>query len=277
MTATLPTGVAYDQHHFESHPRSDHNATLMSLPRFFSPHPLPTPFVADTSFAVGEAVARHIQVLRIAVGEALTLFDGAGGEYAATVHAIAKRDATVTLTAFDAIERESPLNITLVQSLATADKMDFIIQKAVELGVREIVPVAAARSTLKLDAERAEKRTQHWQAVAVAACEQCGRNRVPLVRPVQAFGQWLHQPRSGAAVLLHPTASQNLLGLVDGKQPIALLIGPEGGFTEQEIAEAIQHGVVAARLGPRILRTETAAIAAIAALSARHGDLGGLL
>lgn len=247
----------------------------MSSPRFFSLHPLPRPLASDTLFRVGEAVARHIQVLRIAVGESLILFDGAGGEYAATVTAIGKRDATVSLTAFHAMERESPLSITLVQALATSDKMDFIIQKAVELGVSEIVPVAAARSTLKLDAERAEKRSQHWQAVAVAACEQCGRNRVPLVRPVQAFGQWLRGRRAGVAALLHPTASQNLLGLVDANQPIALLIGPEGGFTEQEIAEAIQHGVVAARFGPRILRTETAGIAAIAAIAARFGDLGG--
>lgn len=249
----------------------------MSSPRFFSLHPLPRPLASDTLFQVGEAVARHFQVLRIGVGESLVLFDGAGGEYAGTITAIGKRDATVSLTAFAAIERESPFNITLVQALATSDKMDFILQKAVELGVTEIVPVAAARSTLKLDAERAEKRCQHWQAVAVAACEQCGRNRVPLVRPVQAFERWLRQPRTGAAALLHPKASQNLLSLVDGRQPIALLIGPEGGFTEVEIAEAIQHGVVGARFGPRILRTETAGIAAIAAIAASFGDLGGLV
>ena len=227
--------------------------------------------------AVGEALARHLQVLRIATGETITLFDGVGGEFAAIVTAIGKRDATVTLAAFDPVEREAPLSITLVQALATADKMDLIVQKAVELGVTEIAPIATARATLKLDSDRARTRVQHWQAIAVAACEQCGRNRVPIVRAPQTLEQWLGMKQAGSSILLHPLAEKSLLGCVDATKPIALLIGPEGGFAEAEIARAVAHGVIPAKFGPRTLRTETAGLAAIAALAAVFGDLGAAL
>ena len=246
----------------------------MTSPRFFSALPLPRPCQPGTTFAVSEAVARHLQVLRIATGETITLFDGSGGEFAATIATIGKRDATVSLSAFNPVERESPLAITLVQALATADKMDLIVQKAVELGVTSIAPIATARATLKLDGERAEKRVSHWQAISVAACEQCGRNRVPLVHGVQTLDQWLKKSHEGGSVLLDPLAEKPLLGSIDAAKPIALLIGPEGGFTDDEIARAVAHGVIAAKFGPRILRTETAGIAAIAALAARFGDLG---
>lgn len=225
------------------------------------------------AFDVGEAVARHLQVLRIAVGETITLFDGAGGEFTATVTNVKKRDATVALDAFDPIERESPINITLVQALATADKMDLIVRKAVELGATSIAPIATARATLKLDGERAEKRVAHWQAVAVAACEQCGRNRIPVVHCVQTLDQWLKTPFDGSRVLLQPLAEISLLNSVDMASPVALLIGPEGGFSGDEIARAVANGVITAKFGPRVLRTETAGLAAIAALAARFGDL----
>ena len=226
---------------------------------------------------VGEGLARHLQVLRIVPGETIALFDGAGGEFAATVTQIGKRDATVTLAAFDPVEREAPLSITLVQALATADKMDLIVQKAVELGVTEIAPIATARATLKLDNDRARKRVAHWQAIAVAACEQCGRNRVPVVRDLQTLDHWLGKKQAGSSVLLHPLAEKSLLGCVDATKPIALLIGPEGGFAEFEIASAMAHGVVPAKFGPRTMRTETAGFAAIAALAAVFGDLGVVL
>ncbi len=235
--------------------------------------PLPRPFTSRTAFDVGEAIARHLQVLRIAVGETITLFDGTGGEFTATLTDIRKRDATVTLDAFDPIERESPINITLVQALATADKMDLIVQKAVELGATSIAPIATARATLKLDGERAEKRVAHWQAVAVAACEQCGRNRIPVVRGVQTLDQWLRTPFNGSRVLLQPLAENSLLNSIDMASPVALLIGPEGGFSDDEIARAVANGVTTAKFGPRVLRTETAGLAAIAALAARFGDL----
>ena len=247
----------------------------MSVPRFFSASPLPRPFKPHATLGVSEAVARHLQVLRIATGDSLTLFDGEGGEFAATVVHIGKRDATVTLTAFDPIEREAPIRITLVQALAASDKMDLIVQKAVELGVNEIAPIATARATLKLDGERAEKRVSHWQAIAVAACEQCGRNRIPLIHGLQTLEQWLAKTHEGISLLLHPTAEKSLLASVDGARPITLLIGPEGGFTADEVARAVGRGVVPARFGPRTLRTETAGLAAIAALAARFGDLGG--
>ena len=246
----------------------------MTAPRFFSALPLPRPRTPGAEIDVGETVARHLQVLRIAIGEAITLFDGLGGEFAATVATIGKRSASVTLIAFDAIEREAPISITLVQALATGDKMDLIVQKAVELGVTGIAPITTARATLKLDSERAEKRVVHWQAVAVAACEQCGRNRIPVVHGVQTLDQWLAKRRDGICVLLHPLAEKSLLESVDGTKPIALLIGPEGGFAAEEIARAVAHGAILAKFGPRILRTETAGIAAIAALAGRFGDLG---
>ena len=246
----------------------------VTTPRFFVQHPLPRPCASGTIFAVGESVARHLHVLRIASGESITLFDGIGGEFLATVRSIGKRDATVTLDIFNSVERESPLHITLVQALATADKMDLIVQKAVELGVTSIAPIASSRATLKLTGERAEKRIAHWQAIAVAACEQCGRNRVPLVREVQTLDQWLKNSFEGVRVLLHPDAEASLLASVDASRPIALLIGPEGGFTDDEIARAVAQDVIAAKFGPRVLRTETAGLAAIAVLAARFGDLG---
>lgn len=245
----------------------------MTTPRFFVSHPLPRPCPSATTFAVDESVVRHLQVLRITTGESITLFDGVGGEFLATVTSIGKRDATVTLDNFDAVERESPLQLTLVQALATADKMDLIIQKAVELGVTCIAPIASSRATMKLAGERAEKRIAHWQAIAVAACEQCGRNRVPLVREMQTLDQWLKNSFEGVRVLLHPDAEASLLASVYASRPIAILIGPEGGFTDDEIARANECGVIAAKFGPRVLRTETAGLAAIAALAAHFGDL----
>ncbi|MCY7388292.1 MAG: 16S rRNA (uracil(1498)-N(3))-methyltransferase [Burkholderiales bacterium] len=247
----------------------------MSAPRFFSPNALPRPINPGTAFDVGEAVARHLQVLRVAAGDTITLFDGEGGEFAATLVDVGKRSGSVILTAFDPVEREAPIRITLVQALATSDKMDLIVQKAVELGVTEIAPIATARATLRLDGERAEKRVAHWQAIAVAACEQCGRNRVPLVHGLQTMGQWLSKPNDGVSLLMHPSAEQSLLGSIDASKSIALLIGPEGGFAEEEMSRAVAHGVVAVKFGPRTLRTETAGLAAIAALAARFGDLDG--
>ena len=166
------------------------------------------------------------------------------------------------------------MQVTLVQALATSDKMDLIVQKAVELGVAAIVPISTSRATLKLDGERADKRVAHWQAIAEAACEQCGRNRVPGVQGLQTLDQWLLKQPEGISVLLHPLAEKSLLASVDASTAIGVLIGPEGGFTEEEISRAQARGVLAVRFGPRVLRTETAGLAAIAALGAHFGDLG---
>jgi 16S rRNA (uracil1498-N3)-methyltransferase len=205
----------------------------------------------------------------------VALFDGNGGEFTARLVSLDKRRATVELHAFDGVERESPLAITLVQALATSDKMDLIVQKAVELGAVFIQPVASERATLKLSGDRADKRAAHWQAIARAACEQCGRNRVPVIGELMALADWLALPVEGARFLMHPRADASLLALAPASpgQPIHILVGPEGGFSEREIAMALERGVKPARFGPRVLRTETAGLAVLAALNALSGDL----
>ncbi len=208
----------------------------------------------------------------MAVGESIALFDGHGGEWSASVTNIAKRHASVELQNFDSIERESPLHITLVQALATSDKMDFIVQKAVELGVAAIQPLASERATMKLAGDRVQKRIAHWQAVARSACEQCGRNRIPAVDELMSLEDWLAMPNNAPRLMLHPDAEGSLVAVTDNMSALSLLIGPEGGFSEKEIALAAKHGVQAVKFGPRVLRTETAGLAAIAALNATHGD-----
>ena len=245
----------------------------MASPRFFSLQELPRPLAAGTALEVGEEITRHLQVLRLDTADRIVLFDGRGGEYRAEIVELAKRRTNLRLLGFDAVERESPLTITLVQALATSDKMDLIVQKAVELGVTTVRPVSSERATLKLSAERAEKRAAHWQAIARAACEQCGRNRVPVVAEPVGLPEWLASVDEGARLMLHPDAPKSLLDTVGRQTTISLLIGPEGGFSEREQALAAQHGVAAARFGPRVLRTETAGLAAVAALNAVAGDL----
>ena len=250
-------------------------ARSAATPRFFSAQPLPRPFANEISFGVNEAIARHIQVLRINVDEGVTLFDGAGGEWHGVVEAIGKRNATVRLVAFHPVERESPLAVTLVQTLATGEKMDLIVQKAVELGVCAIQPIASERANLKLTGERAQKRVAHWQAVAVAACEQCGRNRVPDIAEPIDFKSWVAMPNppEGLRLILHPHGQSALVAAFNPAVPTAIVIGPEGGFSDDEIAFAARQGAVSVNFGPRVLRTETAGLAALAALNARHGDM----
>jgi 16S rRNA (uracil1498-N3)-methyltransferase len=231
------------------------------------------------AFSLDERAAGHLRVLRLDEGEVVTLFDGQGGEFTATITNIAKREVQVNLLEHLAIERESPLAITLVQALATGDKMDWIIQKACELGASAIQPVQTARATTRLNADRADKRALHWQGVATAACEQCGRNQVPLIHPVLDFPVWLARPHPGRRLILHPAADQDLIGnrhLADAATAangVALLVGPEGGFAPEELAAALRAGVEAVQFGPRILRTETAGMAALAALQMAFGDL----
>lgn len=258
-------------------------ARPLSAPRFFSASALPREPLASRHWEVDEATARHWQVLRLNVGDAVTLFDGCGGEWHATIETLEKRRASALLTAFDAVERESPIEITLVQALAMGDKMDFIVQKAVELGVSTIIPVTSERTTLKLVGDRADKRSQHWRAVAVAACEQCGRNRVPQIAPLVDWSHWLKAYGANAsdgttALMFHPDAAiatQSFGTALRAANPkrVAILIGPEGGWSPGEVAAAIAAGVKPVRAGPRVLRTETAGLAAVAALNALLGDL----
>ncbi len=243
-------------------------------PRFFSPEALPREGAFPRHVTLGEEVAGHLRVLRMATGDAVRVFDGNGGEFAGVIESIGKREAHLLLAKHDPVERESPLAVTLVQSLATGDKMDWVVQKAVELGVTAIQPVDSARATVRLSAERAAKRLEHWRGIVIAACEQCGRNRLPKVREVGDFSTWLSRPGEGTRLLLHPGGGESLLALAASKPgPLTLLVGPEGGFDDGEVALAQRRGALLATLGPRVLRTETAGIAALAALQAQAGDL----
>jgi 16S rRNA (uracil1498-N3)-methyltransferase len=200
------------------------------------------------------------------------LFDGRGGEYEARIERIEKTRVVVELVAWREVERESKLSISLVQAVQAGDKMDFTIQKAVELGIADIIPVDSRRSVIRLAGERAVKRVAHWQGVATSACEQCGRNRVPLVAPLEKLEHWLSRPaRPGLRLMLAPDAEQSLVDLPPAKE-VQLLIGAEGGLDPQEMIAAKQAGFQAVRLGPRVLRTETAGLAALAALQALWGD-----
>jgi 16S rRNA (uracil1498-N3)-methyltransferase len=221
-------------------------------------------------------VARHaVRVLRLPPGAPMVLFDGRGGEYPAHIERIERDRVMAELAAWNDVERESPLAITLVQALQAGDKMDFTIQKAVELGVRDIVPVESRRSVLRLAGERAGKRVAHWQGVVASACEQCGRNQVPLVAPLEKLENWLARPAHGVLrLMLAPDGEQALADITPAKE-VQLLIGAEGGLDPQEVIAAKSAGFQAVRMGPRILRTETAGLAALAAMQALWGDFRG--
>ncbi|MGE5770080.1 MAG: 16S rRNA (uracil(1498)-N(3))-methyltransferase [Betaproteobacteria bacterium] len=242
----------------------------MNMPRFYCREALAPGAHVD----LPEPVARHaVRVLRLAPGAPMILFDGRGGEYPAHIERIERDRVVAELAAWREVERESPLSVTLVQALQAGEKMDFTIQKAVELGVRDIVPVLSRRSVMRLSGERADRRVAHWQGVAAAACEQCGRNQVPLVAPLEKLENWLARPaRTGTLrLMLAPDAGQTLAGMVPPPD-VQLLIGAEGGLDPEEIVAARQAGFQAVRLGPRILRTETAGLAALAAMQALWGD-----
>lgn len=212
-------------------------------------------------------------VLRLRVGDEITIFGGVGGEYSAAIVGIVRERVTIEIGDHIAVERESPLDITLVQAVSSGDRMDLTIRKAVELGVARIVPVIAARSVVQLSGDRAEKRVQHWEDVVIAACEQCGRNRLPPVDAVLPLAVWIRDaPRAAARWMLSPRAAgtARVLGRPDGA--VQLLVGPEGGLADEEERAAAESGFIGIRLGPRILRTETAAPAALAAFAALWGD-----
>jgi 16S rRNA (uracil1498-N3)-methyltransferase len=232
------------------------------------------PLSPGAEIALPEAAARHaVTVLRLQVGDALRLFNGAGGEYGARLVAVNKREARVRLTEFHAAERESPLAITLALAISAGERMDYSLQKATELGVTAIQPLATERGVVKLDGERADKRLQHWQHVVIAACEQCGRNRVPAVAPVQKLYAYLATvDRKQRLLLLSPDAATPLKQ-VPRSADVVLLIGAEGGLAPAECQAAEASGFEPVSLGPRILRTETAPVAALAVLQALWGDI----
>ncbi len=242
----------------------------MNLPRFYCREALSP----GAHVELPEPVARHaVRVLRMPPGAPMVLFDGRGGEYLAHIERIERDRVFAELAGWNDIERESPLAITLVQALQAGEKMDFTIQKAVELGVRDFVPVESRRSVMRLAGERAAKRVAHWQGVSASACEQCGRNQVPLVAPLERLDQWLARPAPADTLrlMLAPDAPGTLADIAPA-QKVQLLIGAEGGLDPQEVIAAQQSGFVAVRMGPRVLRTETAGLAALAVLQALWGD-----
>ena len=243
----------------------------MRIPRIYQPGTLHT----GLRLTLPDSAANHVaRVLRLQPGAPLALFNGEGGEYAATLLSVAKRSVEVELGEYHATATESPLTLTLAQGVAKGERMDYVVQKATELGIVRIVPLITEHCAVNLSGERMEKRLRHWQAVAISACEQCGRNTPPqLVSPV-ALETWLQQALLGIGITLDPRATQTLNDLPTTTEAATVLIGPEGGLSEREIALARAAGYHALRLGPRILRTETAALAAVALAQARWGDLG---
>jgi 16S rRNA (uracil1498-N3)-methyltransferase len=241
------------------------------MPRFYCPFPLSV----GALIALPDHVAHHIHVVRLGTGDAITLFNGQGGEYTATLSTLEKKRAMAEVKAFSPREAELPYAVTLAQALPEASKMDWIIEKAVELGAVGIQPLAAQRCVVRLSAERAQKKMEHWQGIIVAASEQSGRNRLAHLGEPANFTDWIVQQDLHERILLSPRAEHTLGHWARHRPPqaVALLIGPEGGLTEEEEKIAIAKGALALSIGPRVLRTETAGLAAIAALNAVWGEL----
>ncbi len=238
-------------------------------PRFY----LDAPLRAGSVCTLSEDAAHHaIHVLRLRETDEITLFNGRGGEFAARIASIQRLRIAVDLLQHRAIERESALRVTLVQGVSAGEKMDSTVRKAVELGVAEIQPVLAARSVARPKGDRAENRRAHWQKVVIAACEQCGRNRIPEVHPLVPLQDYRGAEGDALRVLLSPSAELPLSKVVAAGKAFILAAGPEAGFTAEEEAALAHAGFVPASLGPRVLRTETAAVAALAALNALRGD-----
>ena len=215
-----------------------------------------------------------IRVLRMKTGESITLFDGSNQITPAVIHEVNKKTVIVKTANSVLDNRESPLNIHLGQVISRGDKMEFTIQKSVELGVNTITPLLSERCGVKLDQERLEKKVQQWQKIVISACEQCGRNIIPSINPVMKLETWCANLTDSLKLNLHPKAEQGINQLPNDNKNISLLIGPEGGLSNEEISMTHQYQFTDILLGPRVLRTETAALTAITALQVRLGDLG---
>lgn len=236
---------------------------------------LPGPLREGQRAELGPGEQHYLQrVLRLRAGQAIEVFDGAGRRFAARVGALSQRGAHLLLGEALAATPESPLRVTLAQCLSSAEKMDWTIEKAVELGVHRIVPIASARSVVRLDAERAARRVEHWRRLIGAACAQCGRDTLPGIDAPQPLAHWLDaRSRAHEAVVLVPGAATRLATLALAGPEVDLLVGPEGGLADDELAAAVRAGFAAASLGARVLRTETAGLAALAILQSRLGDI----
>lgn len=241
----------------------------MRIPRVYIPQDL----VTGASIGLQDNAANHlVRVLRLQTGKDIIVFNGKGGEYQALIETVTKKSVSIRIGEFNDVSRESGIEVHLLQGISRGERMDFTLQKAVELGVTTITPVVTERTVVKLDQARSEKRLQHWQGIIISACEQCGRNTVPDIHTISDFNTCLQRDIKGAGLLLDPTADISLTQL-QGSPTVTLLIGPEGGLAEHERMAAYDKGFSGVRLGPRILRTETAALTALSALQTLWGDL----
>jgi 16S rRNA (uracil1498-N3)-methyltransferase len=235
------------------------------MPRFYCPSPLAT----GQSLELPAGAARHAQVLRLQPGAAITLFNGQGGEFEAVVEHMGRSDVRVQVSVHLPLEREAPRQVLLAVGMPANERMDWLVEKATELGAVGIQPLVAERSVLKLNSERAQKKRAHWQGIAIAACEQCGRNRVPEIREVMDMARWLAMPQGQELrlVLSLSSAARPWVQAAAGVEPLLVLSGPEGGLTSHEEQAAQAQGFQPASLGTRVLRAETAPLAVLAALT----------
>lgn len=243
----------------------------MRIPRVYSASPI-TP---NAEMTLGADLAHYLgKVLRMAPGRPLILFDGRGGEYSAEILSIAKQAITVLVGDFDDVSRESPLAIDLAIGVSRGERFDWVLQKATELGVGAIFPLMTERVEVKLTGDRLAKKMAHWQQIVISACEQSQRTCVPQVHAPQGLSQWLAARPEGLGFVLHHRSAQSLADYPGSTDSVSLLVGPEGGLTDEEIQLAQAKGFNALQLGPRVLRTETAPIAALSLLQNRWGDMG---
>ena len=242
----------------------------MRIPRIYTQQSLS----AQKDFALEADAGHHlVRVLRLPVDARLVLFNGDGSEYFAHIANIEKKQVIVAIDRVEVAERESPLTIHLGIAVSKGERMDWVIQKATELGVARITPLQSGRVEVRLHGEREEKKIAHWRAIAVAGCEQCQRNRIPAIDTVQPLSTWLAETQADAKLVLHHRSADALLDTAAKPHSVALLIGPEGGLSDDEIALAERSGFHSLRLGPRVLRTETAPLAALSVLQFIWGDL----
>jgi len=241
----------------------------MRIPRVYYPHPI----TLDEEFLLTDDAGHHIAtVLRLKANHPIVLFNGDGNEYSAQIISIQRKKVVVEADACLSISKESPLTLHLGQGVSKGDRMDTVLQKSVELGVTEITPVITERCAVKLDAARWEKKQLQWQKIIIGACEQTGRSILPTLNMPVSLNQWLSESTNSSRLVLAPGAEHPLVKQPYNSQGFRLLIGPEGGLSDTEIHQANESGYTSVSLGPRILRTETAAIASITILQAQHGD-----
>ncbi|MCF2858997.1 16S rRNA (uracil(1498)-N(3))-methyltransferase [Pseudoalteromonas sp. SMS1] len=242
----------------------------MRIPHIYQPSDL----VLNQSIALGDDAAGHVaRVLRMGVGDQVSLFNGKGGEYLATIETVSKKTVTVVPTEFVDKCVESPLKVHLGQGISRGDKMDFTIQKSVELGVSEITPLFTTRCGVKLSGDRLTKKHQQWQKIAISAAEQSGRNFVTKIHTPITLEQWLNEQSHELKLTLHPRAAHSIKTLPAPAHGVRFLVGPEGGFTDEEMQTTSDQGFVDIKIGPRVLRTETAALTVLSALQLQFGDL----